>query len=76
MIKKRNFKPSDMLSPVPCVMVTCGTMEESNIITVAWTGVVNSEPPYVYISVRKSRYSHDMIEKSGEFVINFGTEET
>lgn len=76
MIKKRKFKPSDMLSPVPCVMVSCGTMEESNIITIAWTGVVNSEPPYVYISVRKSRYSHDIIEKQGEFVINFGNEET
>lgn len=76
MIKKRTFKPSDMLSPVPSVMVTCGNMEESNIITIAWTGVVNSEPPYVYISVRKSRYSHDIIENSGEFVINFGTEDT
>lgn len=76
MIKKRIFKPSDMFCPVPSVMVTCGTMENSNIITVAWTGIVNSEPPYVYISVRKSRYSHDIIEKSGEFIINFGTEDT
>ena len=63
MIKKRTFKPSDMLSPVPAVMVTCGNMEESNIITIAWTGMANSEPPYVYVSVRKSRYSHDIFKK-------------
>lgn len=72
---KRVFEPGTMLNPVPVVMVSCGTMENPNIITVAWTGTVNSEPPMTYVSVRKSRYSHDIIEKSGEFVINLTTEE-
>lgn len=63
-----------MLSPVPCVMVTCGTMEgEKNIITVAWTGTVNTDPPMTYISVRKERYSYHMIKDSGEFGINLVT---
>ena len=63
-----------MLNPVPVVMVSCGDMEKPNIITVAWTGTVNSEPPMVYISVRKSRYSHDIIKDSGQFVINLTNE--
>ena len=68
------FKPGTMLNPVPVVMVSCGAAEEEyNIITVAWTGIVNSEPPMTYISVRKSRHSHGIIEKSGEFVINLCT---
>ncbi len=69
-MNKINVKPNTMMAPLPSVMVSCGTMEKANIITVAWTGVVNSDPPYVYISVRPSRFSHDIIEKSGEFVIN------
>ena len=73
-IEKRSFKPAEMMSPVPAVMVSCGDMEHSNIITIAWTGIVNSNPPYTYVSVRKSRYSHDMIAGSGEFVINLTTE--
>ncbi|MBQ0078754.1 MAG: flavin reductase family protein [Eubacterium sp.] len=72
---KRVFNPGTMLNPVPVVMVSCGTMEKANIVTVAWTGTVNSEPPMTYVSVRKSRYSHDMIAESGEFVINLTTEE-
>ena len=58
------------LAPVPAVMVSCGTMEKSNIITIAWTGIVNSDPAMTYISVRPSRYSYDLIRESGEFVIN------
>ena len=73
-MSKLNFKPGTMLNPVPAVMVSCGTEEEHNIITVAWTGIVNSEPPMTYVSVRKQRYSHDMIAKTGEFVINMTTE--
>lgn len=73
-MSKLNFKPGTMLNPVPAVMVSCGTEEEHNIITVAWTGIVNSEPPMTYVSVRKQRYSHDMIAKTGEFVINLTTE--
>ena len=76
MIKKRSVNPGEMLAPLPAVMVSVGDMEHSNIITVAWTGIVNSDPPYTYVSVRKSRYSHDIIEESGEFVINLTTEAT
>ena len=74
-MSKLNFKPGTMLNPVPAVMVSCGTGEEQNIITVAWTGIVNSEPPMTYVSVRKERHSHDLIKKNGEFVINLTTEE-
>ena len=72
---KLNFKPGTMLNPVPAVMVSCGNEKENNIITVAWTGIVNSEPPMTYVSVRKARHSHDIIAESGEFVINLTTEE-
>lgn len=74
-MSKINFKPGTMLNPVPAVMVSCGNQEKSNIITVAWTGIVNSEPPMTYVSVRKERFSHDIIKESGEFVINITTEE-
>ena len=74
-MSKVTFKPGTMLNPVPVVMVSCGSTEaDYNIITVAWTGIVNSEPPMTYISVRKSRHSHAIIEKTGEFVINLCTE--
>ena len=67
---KVSSRPGPLLAPVPAVMVSCGTMSESNIITVAWTGIINSDPPMTYVSVRTSRHSHDIIEQSGEFVIN------
>lgn len=67
---KINSKPGPLLAPVPSVMVSCGTMEESNIITIAWTGIINSDPPMTYVSIQRSRHSHDIIEKNGEFVIN------
>lgn len=72
---KVTFKPGTMLNPVPVVMVSCGSMEEKNILTIAWTGIINSEPPLTYVSVRKSRYSHELIEKNKEFVINLCTED-
>lgn len=68
------FKPGTMLNPVPAVMVSCGDGQVKNIITIAWTGIINSDPPITYVSVRKSRYSHDIIERTGEFVINLTTE--
>lgn len=68
------MKPGTMLNPVPVVMVSCGNEEEANIITIAWTGIINSQPPMTYVSVRKSRHSHEMIRESGEFVINLTTE--
>jgi flavin reductase (DIM6/NTAB) family NADH-FMN oxidoreductase RutF len=51
-------------------MVTCGTEENTNVLTIAWTGIINSEPPMTYISVRPSRFSHKIISETGEFVIN------
>lgn len=71
---KTEFKPGTMLNPVPAVMVSCGNEDVKNIITIAWTGIINSDPPITYVSVRKSRFSHDIIEKTGEFVINLTTE--
>ncbi len=64
------WKPGTFLYPLPVVMVSCGTMEKSNIITVAWTGILNTNPATVYISVRPSRYSYHLIREQGEFVIN------
>ena len=72
---KISMKPGTMLNPVPAVMVTCADRESSNIITIAWTGIINSDPPMTYVSVRKERYSHRLIKESGEFVINLTTEE-
>ena len=73
---KKSFKPGAMLSPLPAVMVSCGRENEKpNIITIAWTGIVNSEPPMTYVSIRKSRHSHGIISETGEFVINLTTEE-
>ena len=64
-----------MISPVPAVMVSCGSFDgQKNIITIAWTGTICSEPAMCYISVRKERHSYDMIKNSGEFVINLTTE--
>ncbi|WP_130863833.1 flavin reductase family protein [Bacilliculturomica massiliensis] len=74
-MSKTTFKPGTMLNPVPAVMVSCGSKPgEENIITIAWTGIVNSEPPITYVSVQRSRFSHDVIEREGEFVINLTTE--
>ena len=70
MSKKVMWKPGTFLYPLPAVMVSCGTMEKSNIITVAWTGILNTNPAMVYISVRPTRYSYNMIKEQGEFVIN------
>lgn len=64
-----------MIYPLPAVMVSCGDdVSNYNIITIAWTGTVCSDPPMCYISVRKERYSHDIITRTGEFVINLTTE--
>ena len=73
-MSKVTWKPGTFEYPIPAVMVSCGTMEKSNIITVAWTGIINSNPAMVYISVRPERYSYNMIKESGEFVINLTTQ--
>ncbi len=67
---KTEWKGGTLLAPVPAVMATVGTMENANIITIGWTGIVNSEPPKTYISVRPERYSHELLLENGEFVIN------
>lgn len=68
-------KPGNMLYPVPAVMVSCADRNgHANILTIAWAGTICSDPPMVSISVRKSRYSHDIIRDTGEFVINLTTE--
>ena len=64
------WKGSALLAPVPPVMVTCGSMEASNIITVAWTGILNTHPPRVSVAIRPTRHSYGLIKESGEFVIN------
>ena len=69
-MSKVEWKSGTFIYPIPAVMVSCGDMENSNIITVAWTGILNTSPAQVYISVRPERYSHDNIEKTGEFAIN------
>ena len=69
-MKKVKWKGGTLLAPVPPVMVSCGDMESSNIITVGWTGIINSDPPKTYISVRPSRHSYGIIKEKGEFVIN------
>lgn len=75
-MSKINFKPGNMLYPLPVVMVTSADKAgKPNIITIAWTGTICSEPPMVSISVRKERYSHKLISESGEFVINLTTED-
>lgn len=68
------WKPGTVIYPVPAVMVSCGTMEQKNIITVAWTGTVNSDPAITYVSIRPSRHSYNIIKETGEFVINLVTE--
>ena len=73
-MSKVSWKPGTFLYPIPAVMVSCGTMEKSNIITVAWTGIINSDPAMVYISVRPTRYSYNIIKEQGEFVINLTNE--
>ena len=72
---KVKWRGGALLAPVPPVMVSCGDMEKSNIITVAWTGILNTVPPKTYISVRPSRYSYELIKSSGEFVINLSPAE-
>ena len=69
-MSKVTWKPGTFLYPLPVVMVSCGTMEKSNIITVAWTGILNTNPATVYIAVRPTRYSYHLIKEQGEFVIN------
>lgn len=73
-IQKTRWKAGNMIYPLPAVMVSCGNETEANIVTVAWTGTICTNPPMTYISLRPSRYSYDLIKASGYFVINLTTE--
>ena len=73
---KIQWKPGNMIYPLPAVMVSCADKDgNSNIITVAWTGTVCTNPPMAYISVRPERHSYHMIRETGEFVINLTTKD-
>ncbi|MBO7341791.1 MAG: flavin reductase family protein [Clostridia bacterium] len=69
-MSKIKLRGGTLLAPVPPVMVSCGDMEQKNILTVAWTGITNTVPPKTYISVRPSRHSYGIIKERGEFVLN------
>lgn len=70
-MSKTMWKPGTMLYPVPSVMVSCANKSnENNIITIAWTGIICSNPPMLYVSIRPERFSYDMIKESGDFVVN------
>lgn len=71
---KVEWKPGTFVYPIPAVLVTSGTMENANIMTVAWTGILNTNPAIVYISVRPERYSYNLIKETKEFVINLTNE--
>lgn len=74
MMSKTDFKPGTMIYPLPAVLVGCGANEEDyNLITVAWTGILCTNPPVCYISVRPERHSYGLIKKYGEFTINLTT---
>lgn len=74
-MSKITWKSGNFVYPIPAVLVSVGTMEKSNLITVAWIGTINTNPAMLYISVRKERYSYDIIKKQKEFVVNLTTEE-
>ena len=71
---KKELKPNTILAPLPVVMVSCGNMENANILSIAWTGIINSDPPMVSISIRPSRYSYEIINQTKEFVLNIPDE--
>ena len=70
---KISWRPGTLMAPLPPVLVSCGTIEKPNVMTAAWTGVLCSDPTLVYVSLRPSRYSHEIISQTKEFVINLPT---
>lgn len=73
-MNKISLAPGTLISPLPVALVSCGTFDSSNIITIAWTGIVNTKPPMTYISVRPERHSYQLLKESKEFVINLPSE--
>ena len=74
MANKIMWKGGTFEYPIPAVLITCGTMEKSNVMTAAWTGIVNTKPPMVYVSIRPERYSYNIIKENMEFAINLTNE--
>lgn len=71
---KQSWKPGTMIYPLPAVLVGCGDAPENwNVLTVAWTGTVCTDPPMCYVSVRPERHSHALLTRTGEFTINLAT---
>lgn len=74
-MSRQTWKPGTMVYPLPAVLITCKDGDKENIFTVAWTGTICTDPAMTYISVRKERFSYDMIKNSGVFCINLTTED-
>jgi len=74
-MSKTKWKGGALLAPVPPALITCGTVDTPNVMTAAWTGILNTHPPKTYVSIRPSRHSYGLIKESGEFVINLTTKE-
>lgn len=74
-MSRQTWKPGTLVYPVPAVLITCKDKEKENVFTVAWTGTICTDPAMTYISVRKERYSYDIIKSSGVFCINLTTED-
>ena len=70
---RKSFKAGALTAPLPPVMVTVGDMENANVLTVGWTGILSTIPPRTYISVRPARHSYKLLKATGEFVINLTT---
>lgn len=68
--KRKNLSPGTLTAPIPPAMVTVGDFDNANILAIAWTGILATQPPKTYISVRPSRHSYGMLKENGEFVIN------
>ena len=73
-MSKQTWNGGALLAPVPPALVTVGDMEKHNVLTIGWTGILNTKPPKTYISVRPERFSYPIIKETGEFVINLTTE--
>ena len=73
-MSKQSWRGSTLLNPEPPVLVSCGGLDKPNLITIGWTGTICTQPSMVSISVRPERYSHHLIQESGQFAINLPTE--
>lgn len=73
-MSRKSFNAGALLAPVPPALVSCGTEENPNVLTIGWTGIICTKPPMTYISVRPERHSYNIIKQTGEFVINLASE--